>query len=166
MTRRFSPGELSFLRNRVPIDRVIQTLLSLPDQNTNGKWSFACPICGGFDTGVNTAHNLARCFACRQNFNPIELVMNQLKIGFVDSVKWLKNRIPAVQAHQKTSTGRDKTTHPPAIGDILSDIMPALSDSKADAQSMESIVHRISRLEHRLNHLSRMVNKLRSSLDQ
>jgi DNA primase len=166
MTRHFSPAELRFLRNRVPIDRVIETLLGLADQNINGKLSFACPLCGGFDTGVNPAHNLARCFACRQNFNPIELVMHQLKIGFVDSVKWLKKRIPAAQAHQETSAGRGKTAHPLTIGDILSDIMPALSVSKTDAQSMESLVHRISRLEHQLNHLSRMINELRSSLDQ
>jgi hypothetical protein len=77
MTRRFSPEELTFLRNRVPISCVIETLLDSPTRSTNGKLSFACPVCGGFDTSINMAHNLARCFACRQNFNPIELVQNR-----------------------------------------------------------------------------------------
>ncbi len=166
MTRRFSPGELNFLRNRVPIDRVIETLLGPPSQNSNGKLSFACPICGGFDTSVNAAHNLARCFSCRRNFNPIELVMHQLKIGFVDSVKWLKNRMPAAPTHQNTSTAKVNNAQPTAIGNILSDMMPALSERKIDAQSMESIVGRISRLENHLRNLYRVVSELQSSLNQ
>ena len=90
MTRRFSSKELSFLRNKIPIAHVIEDLLSLPTRNNTGKLSFACPLCKGFDTSINYKHNLARCFECRQNFNPIELVMHQRHISFVDSVKWLK----------------------------------------------------------------------------
>ena len=77
MTRRFSSGELSFLRNRIPINWVIENLNGSPRQKTNSKISFACPISGGFDTSINSVHNLARCFSCRQNFNPIEFVMHQ-----------------------------------------------------------------------------------------
>jgi len=73
MTRRYSSKELTFLRNRVPISRVIDTLLELPTRGSEGKLSFACPVCGGFDTSINAAHNLARCFACRKNYNPIRI---------------------------------------------------------------------------------------------
>ena len=165
MTRRFTPEELTFLRNRVPISCVIETLLDLPTRSTHGKLSFACPVCGGFDTSVKAAHNLARCFVCRQNFNPIELVMHQLKSGFVDSVKWLKKRISAPQA-QNTSIAAKKKAQPTAIGDILTDMMPALPDGKTNTSSPASITQRISQLEHSVRHLSRLLDELRSSLDQ
>ena len=165
MTRRFSPGELTFIRNRVPISCVIETLLELPTRSRYGKLSFACPVCGGFDTSINGAHNLARCFACQQNFNPIELVMRQLQIGFVDSVKWLKKRIPAIPA-QDTVTSPVNNLQPTCVGDILADMMPALSHGKPDAPSPRSIPQRLSDLEDSLRHLYRVFDELRSSLNQ
>lgn len=164
MTRRFSPEELRFLRNQVPIGQVIETLLELPRQN--GKLSFFCPICGGFDTSINAIDNLARCAACHQKFNPIEFVMHQLKIDFVESVKWLKKRAPGSPTHQNLSTAKSKKARPTAIGDILPGVMSTLADSKTDAQSLKSIVQRISRLEHQLRHLHRTVNELQSSLNR
>ena len=162
MTRRFSPNELSFLRNRVPIDRVIENLLELPPRRNHDKLSFACPVCGGYDTSINTAHNFARCFACRQNFNPIELVMHQLQIGFVESVKWLKNRIPATPPQNKAL---GNNYQPACVGDILADMIPKSShDAKPDTR--QSICHRLSDLEHSLRHLYRVIDELKSSLDR
>jgi hypothetical protein len=165
MTRRFSSGELSFLRNRIPIDQVVATLFDTPIQDKNGKRQFACPICGSLDTSIHAAHNLVRCFSCRRNFNPIELVMHQLKIGFVDSVKWLQNRMqPPV--HQNPGTAKIDNAEPCAIGDILSHVIPSLSLNKSDSPSLESIVQKISYLEHRLRHLDRVVSDLQSSLNR
>lgn len=163
MTRRFSPEELTFLRNRLPISCVIETLLDFPTRSTNGKLSFACPVCGGFDTSINTADNLARCFACRQNFNPIELVMYQLQIGFVQSVKWLKSRIPAAPAQTRTL---GNNLQPACVGDILAAMMPALSLDKSDVPIPKSISQRLSELEHSVKHLYRVIEQLRSSLDR
>jgi hypothetical protein len=140
--------------------RVIETLLGFVGHNSNGQPSFACPICGGFETSIHTAHNLARCFACRQNFNPIELVMHQLKINFVDSVQWLKNRIPAAPGHQNPSICKASNAQPTAIGDILSNMMPKIQENKTDAKSLDAIVERISRLEDNLRYLYRVVSKL------
>jgi hypothetical protein len=165
MTRRFSPKELTFLRNRVPVDRVIENLLELPARRNHHKLSFACPVCGGFDTSINTAHNLARCFACRQNFNPIELVMHQLKIGFVESVKWLKTRMPTVPTQNRTSCAGNKR-QPSCMGDILADVMSTLPHVKSDTPSQQSISQLLSDLEHSLRHLYRVIDELKSSLDQ
>lgn len=165
MTRRFSSKALSFLRNRVPIDQVIETLFGSPIQNKSGKLLFACPICGASDTSVNHVHNLARCFSCRRNFNPIELVMHQRKIGFVGSVKWLQSRLPP-PVHQNTATARIDNAGPCAIGDILAHVMPSLSQSKTESPSLESIVEKISHLENRLRHLDRVVSELQSSLNR
>ncbi|MGB5988100.1 MAG: CHC2 zinc finger domain-containing protein [Desulfobacterales bacterium] len=163
MTRRFSSGELKFLRNRVPIDRVMETLFGTSIRGSNRR--FVCPICGGLDTSVNAGHNLARCFSCRRNFNPIELVMHQLKISFVDSVKWLQSRMPSVPQHTP-STNKTGKAGPCAIGDILSHVIPPPPPSETNAPPMKSIVKRISHLEHRLRHLDRVISKLQSSLDQ
>ena len=166
MTRRFSPEELALLRNRVPIRYVIETLLDLPTRNRQGKMSFACPTCGGFDTSINADHNLARCFACQQNFNPSDLVMHQLQIGFVDSVKWLKKRMQAPSAHKNTHAAERTNPQPTPIGDILADIMPTLAHGKLGAPSPKSITQRLSDLEHRVRHLYRVIDELRSSLNQ
>jgi DNA primase len=163
MTRRFSPNELSFLRNRIPVDRVIENLLELPTRRNHDKLSFACPVCGGFDTSINTSHNLARCFACRKNFNPIELVMHHLHVGFVDSVKWLKSRIPATSFQNKAS---DNNPQPACVGDILADMIPTLAHVKSDTPSEQSISERLSALEDSVRHLYHVIDELRSSLDQ
>jgi predicted RNA-binding Zn-ribbon protein involved in translation (DUF1610 family) len=165
MTRRFSSAELKFLRNRVPIDRVVETLFGASIQDSNGKRRFACPICGGLDTSVNAVHNLARCFSCRRNVNPIELVMHQLKISFVDSVKWLQSRMPSVHQHT-TAMNKTGNAGPCAIGNILSHVIPSPPTSETNAPSMESIVQKVSHLEHRLRQLDRVISELQSSLNQ
>jgi DNA primase len=164
MTRRFSPQELTFLRNRVPITHVIKSLSEMPTRSTKGKLSFACPLCGGFDTAINGAHNLARCFECRHNFNPIELVMYQRQIGFVEAVIWLKNRINKTSTDENSLTSARNNNQLTALGNILHDIMPALSQHKPnDAQ--QSITQRLETLEHSVKHLCRLIDQLRSSLD-
>lgn len=165
MTRRFSAAELRFFRNRIPIKKVIETLPGLHSQEKNGKLSFACPICGGIETSINAPHNLARCFACQQNFNPVELVMHQLNIGFVNSIKWLKNNMSAMPDYPETYASNVDNAQPTAIGDILSEVM-SLPHMKTDAQHLESIIDRITRLEHQVRNLYSTLNKLQSSPHQ
>jgi len=164
MTRRFSSQELRFLRNRVPIARVVETLFGSSIQNKSCKRLFACPICGGLDTSIHAAHNLVRCFLCRRNFNTIELVMHRMNIGFVDSVKWLQNRMSPV--YQNIPTNKIDKAQPCAIGDILPHVMPSVSQRKTDMPSLESIVEEISRLEQRLRHIDRVVSELQSTYNQ
>jgi hypothetical protein len=158
MTRRFSPQELTFLRNKIPIGRVVERLLG-------DQVSFACPVCGGTDTSINAAHNLARCFVCQRNFNPIEFVMHQLRIGFVDSVNWLKSRMPEVQPRNGLNAA-SHTPRPTAIADILADVVPRLSDMTPAEPAHHGIAQRLCNLEQSLNQLHRIIDELRSSLHQ
>jgi len=48
------------------------------------------PICHEFQTAVNSKTNLARCFRCERNFNPIDMVMIIRGLGFVESVWYLQ----------------------------------------------------------------------------
>ena len=88
--RRFSSQELFELRNNIPVDILIRDHLQVPSKIRDGLFRFLCPLCNEFQTAVNPATNLARCFRCEQNFNTIDLVIEIKGYGFRDSVLFLK----------------------------------------------------------------------------
>ena len=90
MASRFSSEELFFLRNNLPIRLIITAVLKLNSKDLDGIFRFQCPSCHGFNTATNTNTNLARCFSCMKNYNPIDLVMTVRNISFRDSVSLLK----------------------------------------------------------------------------
>jgi DNA primase len=94
MARRFTGNELFKLRNLIPIDNLIEEQLNLPSKISEGYFRFLCPICNEFQTATNPKTNLARCFCCEKNFNPIDLVMIVKGVGFIESVKYLKKLLP------------------------------------------------------------------------
>lgn len=93
MSKHYSANLLRMLRNQIPIDEVITDLLNLKVRNVNAILRFRCPLCHNFHTATNHDTNLARCFDCQKNFNPIDLVMTVGKCNFVDAVQLLKNSI-------------------------------------------------------------------------
>ena len=93
MSKHYSANLLRMLRNQIPIDEVITDLLNLKVRNVNAILRFRCPLCHNFHTATNHETNLARCFDCQKNFNPIDLVMTVGKCSFVDAVQLLKNSI-------------------------------------------------------------------------
>ncbi len=59
-----------------------------------GGWlRFLCPCCGEFDTATNPWTNLARCFRCERNFNPIDLVMLERRASFLEAIRYLEKRV-------------------------------------------------------------------------
>jgi len=86
MGRRFTGNELFKLRNQIPVEMVIDEQLRIPSKFSEGYFRFLCPICNEFQTATNPKTNLARCFRCERNFNPIDLVMIVKGFGFVESV--------------------------------------------------------------------------------
>ena len=92
--KRFSSSELHRIRNGIPVGWVIEHVLSLPSKKIEGVYRFLCPVCSEFQTGVNPQANLARCFRCKKNFNPIELVMAGKGLSFVQSVYLLRDVTP------------------------------------------------------------------------
>lgn len=103
---RFSDSTLRRIRNDIPIDFVILHVLRIPAKVSDGYLRFLCPICSEFNSAINPRTNLARCFLCQKNFNPIDLVMADSDISFRAAVSVL---IPLLK---KTSIpAQDKTTH-------------------------------------------------------
>lgn len=87
---RISSERLHALRNKIPVDALIQHALNLPCKHREGFFRFVCPACGEFNTATNPKTNLARCFTCRRNFNTIELVMLVEQCAFRPAVAFLE----------------------------------------------------------------------------
>lgn len=98
MDKHYSADYLRMLRNQIPIDAVICDLLNLDLRYDHQLLRFRCPLCDRFHTATNHKTNLARCFDCEKNFNPIDLVMTVAKCGFLEAVKILKK---TVSTHSK-----------------------------------------------------------------
>ena len=93
MSQYYPADFLRMLRNDIPIDEVIVDLLNLEVQTDRKTIRFRCPLCYNFHTAINQETNLARCFDCQKNFNPIDMVITVGNCDFVDAVKILKDRI-------------------------------------------------------------------------
>jgi hypothetical protein len=94
MSNHYPDNLLRDLRNHVPIDTVVIEMLRLDLRRNHNDTHlrFRCPLCGRFHTATDSKTNLARCFDCEKNFNPIDLVMAVIQCGFVDAVEMLKEK--------------------------------------------------------------------------
>ncbi len=77
------------LRNEIPTDWLIKRL-GWPCKTRAGKFVFLCPICNETESGVNPRTNLARCFKCETNFNPIDFLMRARAFDFPETIEFLK----------------------------------------------------------------------------
>lgn len=93
MSNGYPADFLRMIRNRIPIEKVIITMLNLEVRHTSKWLRFRCPRCYKFHTATNPNTNLARCFDCKENFNPIDLVMAVGECNFVEAVEYLKKRM-------------------------------------------------------------------------
>ena len=89
MAKRYSKEFLRMLRNEIPIATLIADLLKMENKVSEGYFRFLCPICSRFNTATSQKTNLARCFRCEINFNPIDMVMEVKRVGFIDAVEYL-----------------------------------------------------------------------------
>jgi hypothetical protein len=96
MSTHYPDSLLRVLRNNIPIDRLITGMLRLDTRRRDLLLRFRCPVCHNFHTATNPKTNLARCFDCQKNFNPIDMVMAVAQCDFVDAVELLKENYPDV----------------------------------------------------------------------
>jgi hypothetical protein len=99
--QKFSPGELSELRNAISVDILIKDILPIPSKISDGIFHFLCPICNEFQTAINPNVNLARCFRCERNFNTIDLVIEVYGCRFQESVAFLKQLLGQLSNQDK-----------------------------------------------------------------
>ena len=94
MANRYPNNFLRMIRNQIPIEKVIVELLNMEVRHTSKWLRFRCPRCYNFHTATNRNTNLARCFVCKVNFNPIDMVLAVGKCSFVEAVDYLKEKMP------------------------------------------------------------------------
>jgi hypothetical protein len=81
------------LRNEIAIDWLINHL-SWPHKLRDGRFVFLCPRCGEYLGAVKHETNLARCFTCGTNFNPIDFTMSVRPYDFLQTVDFLTPLLP------------------------------------------------------------------------
>ena len=89
MSNRHSKEKLRRLRNEIPIRILISDILMITSKMSEGYFRFLCPLCANFSTATNPRTNLARCFHCETNFNPIDMVMTVKRYDFLEAVNFL-----------------------------------------------------------------------------
>jgi len=164
----YTRRQLFFLRNHIPIDRVIEKT-SLPSRKIKGQYRFCCPVCHNFNTGINPKTNLARCFECKKNYNTIDLVMTVMGLSFIDSVAYLETLQTPAQTSAQTATPplpasrrsrtAVKSNEPVAIGDIFRSLAtpgPAAPTplGKKENRTIMDLQNRISALEKHVKSLT------------
>lgn len=92
-SKRYSKELLRRLRNEVPINLLIADFLRVPSKISEGYFRFHCPLCSEFLTATNSKTNLARCFRCEKNFNPIDMVMQVNHCNFKEAVEYLDSLV-------------------------------------------------------------------------
>jgi DNA primase len=166
-TRRFSREELYSLRNDIPIDRVIKHALDIPCRISEGGFRFLCPLCNDFNTAVNPATNLARCFCCKKNLNTIDLVMMITQSSFVHSIRFLKeyqrkNTPNQIQPIKPNTKNRENGLE--HIGTVLKAIVKPSAPIVPGSGSEEKLSNRILALEMKLEALAQRIEEIAKSL--
>lgn len=109
MAPSLSKAYLRRLRNDIPIRTLIADVLDIPWKIADGRFRFLCPLCGEFHTATHPHTNLARCFRCQRNFNPIDITMIHKRHDFLQAVTFLDQYLP----NTATLTSRAPTDHSP-----------------------------------------------------
>jgi len=108
MSEKLSKEQLYNLRNRIEMISVIIDILELVYKTHDGQFRFMFPICKDFDSAVNTSTNLARCFRCERNFNPIDMVMIVKHYSFIQAAKYLQPILRRIEIRtSKTAHSRE-----------------------------------------------------------
>ena len=92
MSKHYPKSLLRMLRNDIPIDMVIADMLKMQRRHCDKHLRFLCPLCYNFHTSTNRKTNLARCFDCTKNFNPIDMVIAVAQCSFTEAVEFLINK--------------------------------------------------------------------------
>jgi len=101
MDKTVSKEILRQLRNDIPIEQLIAHVLEIPHKHSEGYFRFLCPVCYEFNTATKKETNLARCFRCRRNFNPIDMVMTYAGLDFLETVRFLIPVLTQLNTHNQ-----------------------------------------------------------------
>jgi hypothetical protein len=81
------------LRNEVPFQQLFRKL-RWPHKRVGTQLKFVCPNCSESQSDINPANNLARCFRCERNWNPIDFTITVTQCEFLEAVAQLDGLLP------------------------------------------------------------------------
>jgi len=105
MSGTYSKVYLRRLRNEIDITAFIADVLRLEHRQSDGQFRFLCPECQEFNTAINRKTNLARCFRCQHNYNPIDMTMRVKGMTFRDAVELLAPYLSNPHLRREIETG-------------------------------------------------------------
>ncbi len=82
------------LRNTIAFSHLFRRLGWPWKRREDGVVLFVCPICRESQTSVNPRTNLARCFRCERNWNPIDFTMDVGRMDFLEAYGYLEEMLP------------------------------------------------------------------------
>lgn len=82
------------LRNEIDFSHLFRRLGWPWKRRDDGVILFVCPECSESQTSVNPKTNLARCFRCERNWNPIDFTMVVGRMEFLDAYDYLEEMLP------------------------------------------------------------------------
>ena len=148
------------------------------------RWPDCSGMGGRFapEYAINLKTNLARCFRCEKNFNPIDIVMIVNQIDFVETVTLLldfqKKSVPAAkprcEAHVSSHISQPSVANKSPdglvpIGDLLPEIVKKIKKDceKTRNEKTDPPVTKpaddISKLEQIVENLSRLIQELKAN---
>ena len=86
--------QLRELRNRIDFRHLFRRLGWPWKAREDGVILFACPECSESQTSVNRKTNLARCFRCERNWNPIDFTIEVGRMDFLEAYGFLEDMLP------------------------------------------------------------------------
>ena len=85
---------LRALRNKIDFSHLFGRLGWPWKRREDGVVLFVCPACRESQTSVNPKTNLARCFRCERNWNPIDFTMEVGRMDFLEAYGYLEEMLP------------------------------------------------------------------------
>ena len=82
------------IRNVIDFSHLFRRLGWPWKRRDDGVILFVCPECSESETSVNPKTNLARCFRCERNWNPIDFTMVVGRMEFLEAYVYLEEMLP------------------------------------------------------------------------
>ena len=86
--------ELRRMRNEIDFKILFRRLGWPWKRREDGVVQFVCPRCSERQTAINPKTNLARCFRCEVNWNPIDFTIETARMEFLEAYGYLLHFLP------------------------------------------------------------------------
>ena len=158
---RLSKELLHDLRNKIPVRGLIENELGVRCEMESGIFRFECPLCASFHTSVMKTQNLAKCFVCEINFNPIDMVMAVKNTEFRQSADFLTNLLESGMQAKSVAPATRSHSELVSLSRVFSSMAEPPSDGTA-ARRIQSLEKEVAKLGKRMDRLQQFLVQILS----